>query len=125
LPARRILVIDDHVDVAIGLKYFLESGSREVAIAHDGARGIALALEFQPHVVICDLGLPGEHDGFSVARLIRAAPSLESLYLVALSGAPAAEAQSRALTAGFDLYLTKPVELAQLDEIMDRHPGNG
>lgn len=120
MSARRILVIEDNVDVATGLKYLLESGGREVAVAHDGATGIAMALRIHPQVVICDLSLPGQHDGFSVARQIRAARLPHTVYLVSLSGDPTRSVQQRSLDAGFDLHLTKPVELTELDAVLAR-----
>ena len=64
-----------------------------------------------------DVGLPGL-DGFAVARAARAAPGGRELFLVALTGYGGAETRQRALEAGFDLHLVKPVSLGELSAVV-------
>jgi CheY-like chemotaxis protein len=68
-----------------------------------------------PDAVVIDLGLPGL-DGYEVARRLRAMPATASAVLVALTGYGQAEARQRALDAGFDEHLTKPVAPDRLVE---------
>jgi two-component system, sensor histidine kinase len=112
-PTRRVLVVEDNIDAQQALKALLELGGHEVAVAADGESGIAIALSIQPDIAIIDLGLPSL-DGYEVARRIRATPQGKELLLIALTGYGAPEQRSRALEAGFDLHLVKPVEPEQL-----------
>jgi CheY-like chemotaxis protein len=77
------------------------------------------ALEFRPEVVLLDIGLPGMN-GYEVARALRAEPRLGRLTLIALTGWGADDDRRRALAAGFDHHLTKPVDLAVLEDMLRR-----
>jgi CheY-like chemotaxis protein len=106
---RRILIIDDHQDSAEGLAELLRREQHAVEIAADGEDGLDSARRTRPDLVICDLGLP-LLDGFGVASALRADPRLAALELVALSGFGDESSVQRAREAGFDRYLTKPIE---------------
>lgn len=112
-PRRKVLVVEDNLDAQQALKALLELCGHEVFVAPDGEAGIAIALDVRPDVAIIDLGLPSL-DGYEVARRIRSSPQGKELLLVALTGYGAPEQRSRALEAGFDLHLVKPVEPEQL-----------
>jgi PAS domain S-box-containing protein len=111
---RRVLVVDDSVDVAASLRDLLECARHEVEIAHDGHAAVALARAFRPDVVICDLTLPGK-DGFDVARELRADPGTRDATLFALSGRTSAEDVRRAKEAGFDAHFAKPADPTRLE----------
>jgi len=119
LPARRrVLVIEDAVDVAAAMRLVLELSGHEVAVAHDGPEGIAAARALRPEVVLCDIGLPGM-DGYAVARTMRADPALREAFLVALSGYAQAADIARARAAGFDEHLAKPPNIDKVRRILD------
>jgi PAS domain S-box-containing protein len=82
---RRVLIIEDNVDVANSLREALGFLKHTVEVAHNGPEGLAKAREFKPEIVLCDIGLPGM-DGYDVARAFRADPGLSGLFLVALTG---------------------------------------
>jgi CheY-like chemotaxis protein len=115
--ARRILVVDDDVDGAAMMAALLELSGHEVRLAHDGAFAIASARAFRPDFVFLDLGLPAL-DGFEVARTLRREPGLESMRIIALTGSADAEARERALEAGCDQYLVKPIDPGFLDSLL-------
>jgi CheY-like chemotaxis protein len=114
---RRILVIEDNFDSAESLKDALELVGFAVEVAHEGRAAIALAQQFSPEIVICDLGLPGM-DGFAVARAFRADPALRRAHLVALSGYAQADDRRESALAGFDRHLAKPVDLERLERLI-------
>jgi two-component system CheB/CheR fusion protein len=114
---RRVLLVEDNVDTARTLADVLEVLGYEVRVAHDGETGIALARETAPHVVVCDLGLPGV-DGYQVARAVRGEASLRSTRLVALSGYASAEDRARSREAGFDAHLAKPASIEELEPLL-------
>jgi signal transduction histidine kinase/CheY-like chemotaxis protein len=107
-PSRlRILVVDDNVDAAKTLAMFLKTCDHYCSVA------LTLAGQTRPEVFSLDIGLPGM-DGTQLARRLRADPATASATLLALSGYAQAHDKQAALTAGFDHYLVKPVDVDQL-----------
>ena len=111
--ARHVLIVEDNADARETLRALLEMHGHRVDTASDGAAGLERALALQPEVVLLDVGLPGM-DGYEVARRIRAARGIRRPLLIAITGYGGAEDRERALSAGFDAHLTKPVEYPTL-----------
>jgi CheY-like chemotaxis protein len=118
----RVLIVEDNRDAAAALGTLLEFYGHEVRTAFSGAAGLALAREFDPEVVLCDLSLPGM-DGFAVARALRADPATARARLIAVSGYGSAADQQRSRAAGFDLHLVKPLDADQLQGILAGEEG--
>ncbi|QDU27462.1 Autoinducer 2 sensor kinase/phosphatase LuxQ [Anatilimnocola aggregata] len=110
---QRVLIVEDNQDSANTLRMLLELYGHEVRLAYDGKEGVTAAQQFQPAVVLCDIGLP-LMDGFEVARTLRTMPEAKSARLVAVTGYGREEDRQRAFAAGFDAHLTKPVDMTQL-----------
>jgi signal transduction histidine kinase/ActR/RegA family two-component response regulator len=115
----RVLVIDDNVDAAETLAEALRMDGHEVRVAHDGETGVSEARAFSPSVVFLDIGLPGA-SGYEVVRDLRALPQTRTALIAALTGFGQASDRERALQAGFDEHLTKPVELAEVRALVER-----
>ncbi len=111
--ACRILVIDDNHDVAETLRCGLEKFGHRVEAAYSGKEGIESILRASPDVVLCDLGMP-EMSGYEVAQALRREPFHRRLPLIAYSGFGQEDIRRRAMEAGFDLCLVKPLDLEQL-----------
>jgi len=120
---RRILIIEDNQDTAASLRVLLELHGHEARLAHTGPAGVSLAREFRPEVVLCDIELPGM-DGLAVARALREDPATASAQLIALSGYSFHADKVAEELAGFDLFLTKPVDLEELMGIIVRENGH-
>jgi signal transduction histidine kinase/ActR/RegA family two-component response regulator len=114
---RRILVIEDNGDAADVLRMLLELEGHQVEIAAEGHAGLALALEGRFDAIVCDIGLPGI-DGLELMTRLRAAQPVPRPLTVALSGYGQPSDRARALAAGFDRYLVKPVASAALVEAL-------
>jgi len=121
---RRVLVIEDNVDAANTLREALEVGAHEIEVAYDGPEGLLKAHEFNPEVVLCDIGLPGM-DGYAVARAFRADEALRATYLVALTGYALPQDAARAKEAGFDQHLAKPCSVEELEQVLALAPPAG
>jgi len=115
----RILIVDDNTDAADTLAMLCRLGGHEVEVAYDGQACLPLARDFQPQIVMLDIGLPGL-DGYEVARRLRDSENSRNALLVAISGygQPMDEARSRA--AGFDAHYVKPIDQANLQTILSR-----
>lgn len=113
----RVLVVDDNVDAAESLCTLLGMLGHETAVAFDGPTGLALAQQFRPDVAILDLGLP-RLSGYDLARQLRAETDAPRLF-VAVSGYGQPEDRRRSREAGFDHHLTKPVEIAVIQSVLD------
>jgi CheY-like chemotaxis protein len=96
----------------------LASGERvmghDIRTIHDGAAAVATARAFRPHVVLLDIGLPG-NSGYQVARQIRSDPVLATVVIVAMTGYGREQDKHDARAAGIDHHLTKPVN----DEVLE------
>jgi CheY-like chemotaxis protein/two-component sensor histidine kinase len=104
-----ILLIEDNVDACDTLKHLLALEGHTVATAYDGSAGLAAALDGSFEVIVCDIGLPGL-DGYEVVQRLRGSNDGAAPYVIALSGYCQAEDRARALEAGFDQYVVKPIQ---------------
>ncbi len=116
-PRKRILVVDDHRDAAESLGIVLRLVGYDVKTAHDGQQALVVAEVYRPHLVLLDIGLPGM-SGYEVARRLRLEPGAGPTKLVALSGYAREQDRQRALAAGFDDYLVKPVDFDALYKLL-------
>jgi signal transduction histidine kinase/DNA-binding response OmpR family regulator len=120
---RRILVVEDNPDGREMLRTLLELQGHEVHDVAEGQAAIEQALELRPHAAIIDIGLPGI-DGYAVAARIRANESgAQHMRLIALTGYGSEQDRRRAIEAGFDAHLTKPVEPKRLALLLSLQDG--
>jgi len=117
-PGLRIVMIEDNPDILDTLCIALSFHDHAVTSAVDGISGLAAIRAARPDAVICDIGLPGEIDGYGVARTVRADPQLAGTRLIALSGYGQDSDRQHSLDAGFDVHLVKPVQLDELAEAL-------
>lgn len=115
---RKVLVVDDNQDALSMTSMLLSSLGYEIATASDAASTITMALQHLPDVVLLDIGLPGAN-GYEVARTLRGLPGLGNVRLIALTGYGSARDRQRALEAGFNQHLTKPVSTKLLLECIE------
>src|SRR5262245_38368210 len=115
--SRRILVVDDNRDSAESMAALLELWGHKVVVAHDGPTALAATAKHDPDLAFLDIGLPGM-DGYEVARHLRTQQGGAGRILIALTGLGREEDRRRALEAGFDRHLTKPVNPETLQGIV-------
>lgn len=116
-PARRsrILVVEDNRDAAETLRMVLMINGYDAHVAYTGNAGVDAARTLHPDIVLSDIGLPGM-DGYAVARALRSDPSTSSAHLIAITGYGSEDDRARAIAAGFDVHLVKPVPPERLIE---------
>jgi PAS domain S-box-containing protein len=123
--SRRVLVVDDNVDAAETFAELLRLEGHDVRVAHDARAGIEEARRFLPEVAFCDIGLPGELDGYALGRALRAEPGLEGTLLVAMTGYATEEDQRRTREAGFALHFAKPARIDAVAAAISMWAGDG
>lgn len=118
VSGQRVLLIEDNEDGREMMAMMLEAQQYRVACAVDGYEGLRMAAASQPDIALVDIGLPGI-DGYEVARRMRSDPVTAMVRLIALTGYGQDSDRTRALDAGFDAHLVKPVDLNRLLEVME------
>jgi PAS domain S-box-containing protein len=116
-PALRLLLVDDSVDAATLLAMVLEADGYDVRVAHEGKQALEVAAQFEPEIVLLDLGLPGM-DGFQLAREMRKLAHTANALLVAVTGYGQAADRLRSQEAGFDHHLVKPVSADEIQRVI-------
>jgi CheY-like chemotaxis protein len=114
----RVLVVDDNDDAAELMADALARKGFDTRTAGDAKAAMTLVGEWQPEAAILDIGLPVV-DGYELAKQIRATPGGNKVYLIALTGYGQAMDRERALAAGFDHHLVKPVDTATIRALLD------
>jgi len=105
----RILLIEDNPDNLDLMSYLLAAYGHAVSTAEDGESGIAAAKRSPPDLIACDIHLPGV-DGYDVARALKDDPSLAAVPVIAVTALAMVGDRERILAAGFDGYITKPID---------------
>lgn len=109
----RVLVVEDSPTIASVVKYFLELEGFEVFVAKDGSAGLELARRDPPHVIVTDCNMPGM-DGMAMVRALRRDAVTSGIAVLMLTSEEGIEKETRALEAGVDDYILKPVEPRRL-----------
>jgi PAS domain S-box-containing protein len=118
LVRRRVLVADDNRDAADSLSMLLRLAGHDVVTVYDGDEAIDAWTRGRPEICLLDIGMPGR-DGNDVAQAIRRLPGGERPLLVAITGWGQSADRHRALSAGFDAHVTKPVDPDQLMRLFE------
>ncbi|HEV7763398.1 MAG TPA: ATP-binding protein, partial [Thermoanaerobaculia bacterium] len=118
---RRILVVDDNQDAANATAMLITEIGGDARVAYDGESALAMLQEYQPEVILLDIGMRGL-DGYETCQRIRGVLGNEVL-LVALTGFGQEQDKEKATRAGFDAHLTKPADEAALARILAQRAG--
>jgi CheY-like chemotaxis protein len=110
--------VEDNVDSARTLSLLIHHWGYESKVVHDGVSALHAAEEFKPAVVLLDIGLPGM-DGFHVAENMRRRFGNGGPLVVALTGYGREEDRRRGEEVGISVFLTKPVEMAVLQKLLE------
>ncbi len=114
---RRILVVDDNVDITTSLTLLLELMGYTIKIASNGLDAIDTASSFRPDLILMDIGMP-QLNGYDVAKEIRKQPWGKNIILAALTGRGLEHDRRRAKEAGFDFHITKPIKPDMLEKLL-------
>lgn len=110
-----VLYIEDNPDNKTLVQRALESRGYTLAWAAKGEEGLAQAASLRPHLILLDINLP-DIDGYEVARRLKADPELQAIPIIAVTANALKGDAEKALTAGCDVYMSKPIQLRELWE---------
>jgi two-component system, chemotaxis family, CheB/CheR fusion protein len=122
LTGIRALIVDDHEDTRDALRHVLEWAGATVRLAASGRTALDLAAADPPHLVLCDVRMPGM-DGFAVLAGLREIPAPHRMRVVAITGLGRDADVRRSLEAGFDGHLVKPIDYDLLMGLLIRLVG--
>jgi len=114
---KRVLVVDDNLDAAESLAMWLRLQGHEVQTVHDGLSVLPAVDAFRPQALLLDLALPGK-SGYQLAKELRSDPRWKKLVLAAVTGYGQDDDRRRSRESGFDYHLVKPVEPAQMQQVL-------
>jgi len=113
----RVLVVDDNRDAADTCAMLLELSGHQVETAYTARGALASGATFRPRALVLDIGLP-DIDGYQLARKVRASSWGRDAILIAVTGWGQEDDRQRALSAGFDHHLTKPISAEKLESLL-------
>ena len=114
----RALVVDDNIDSAMCLRMLLQLKlGCSVRMAHDGPSAVDVAADFQPELVLLDLGLP-RMNGYEVCQRLRCLPEGHQMVIIAVTGWSRLEDIDRSLESGFTHHLVKPIDIEALESLL-------
>jgi len=112
-----ILVVEDYEDTSLAMRLALEGKGYHILEASDGAQAVETAARERPDVVLMDLNLP-VLDGFGAAASIRSKPELRETVIVAVTAHQDPELRARAVAAGCNAFVTKPIDFDWLGDLI-------
>lgn len=119
-----VLVVDDNTDTRVIVRWMLERWGYRVVEAADGREAYEMAVEHRPDLVVMDLSMPVA-DGYEAIRSIRAREEFSSLPAIAVTAFDRAVARESAQAAGFDHYLSKPIDFKRLEVLLEKLTKSG
>jgi CheY-like chemotaxis protein len=121
---RTIMVVEDYDDTRVLLKTGLERLGYTVLEASNGQEAVDLAAREHPDLILMDLDLP-ILDGIAATQRIRQKPELEGVPIVAVTAYPMSYSHVKAFAKGCDEYMRKPIDMAELSEVVKRYLPTG
>ena len=112
-----ILVVEDYEDTSLAMRLALEDRGYHILEASDGAQAVEVAARERPQIILMDLNLP-VMDGLAATERIRSNPNLRDTVIVAVTAYSDQDYRSRALAAGCNAFVSKPIDIEWLNELL-------
>ena len=112
-----ILIVEDYEDTSLAMRLALEDQGYRIIEAADGARAVEMAETVRPDIILLDLQLPGL-DGLEAPRRIHQHPELRDTVIVAVTAHLDQDYRSRALAAGCNAFVSKPIDFDFLNDLL-------
>jgi DNA-binding response OmpR family regulator len=120
--SKRVLIVDDEVNIVISLEFLLEQAGYHVRVANNGEEGLEKIATFEPDLVLLDVMMP-RMNGFEVCRRVRENPAWQDIKIIMLTAKGREVEITKGLALGANAYITKPFStkelLAQVRQILE------
>lgn len=113
MDKKKILFIEDEIDLVAMMKIRLEASGYEMSFAYDGQAGLEMAQKENPDLILLDVVLP-ELDGLKVCRILKNSQETKSIPIIIISASGGKELPQRSLAAGADDFIWKPFDAGEL-----------
>lgn len=120
MPKGTILVIEDNLDNLDLVRFLLEEAGYSILAATDGRSGLSLAFQERPSLILLDLAIP-EIDGWSLAQMLKSDEATRHIPVIALTAHTMPGDRKKALDAGCDGYLSKPLDIPSFVSTIEEH----
>jgi len=120
MEMKRILIVDDEEKVRKLVEVTLSVGKFEMLHASSGEEALKIARETKPDIVLLDVMMPGELDGFDVCRLLKDDPDTKDIYIIMLTARGQRAEREKGLAVGSDDYFVKPFSPVELMDKIDK-----
>jgi DNA-binding response OmpR family regulator len=117
---KKILIVDDEEKVRKLVEVTLSAGGLEILHAHSGEEAFKIAREAKPDVILLDIMMPGDLDGFDVCRLLKKDPDTKDMYIIMLTAKGQKTDKEKGLALGADDYFVKPFSPMELMDKIDK-----
>lgn len=111
--SKRILIVDDEVNIVISVEFLLEQAGYYVRVAHNGEEGLEKVASFEPDLVLLDVMMP-RLNGFDVCQRIRQNPAWQNIKIIMLTAKGREAEITKGLSLGANTYITKPFSTREL-----------
>ena len=119
--AKKILIVDDEPNIVISLEFLMKKEGFQVETAADGEEALNRVKSFNPDLILLDVMMPGEFDGFEVLKQIKGDPALSAIFVVMVTAKGQSSDFEAGIRAGADGYLIKPFSPLQLKNLLQEH----
>ncbi|MDD2927848.1 MAG: response regulator [Candidatus Omnitrophica bacterium] len=120
--AKKILIVDDNENNRLLMSDILEYRGYEILQAEDGAKGISMAAELQPDLILLDMQMPGI-DGFAAAKMLKNDPLTRDIKVIVVTSLAMKGDREKIMALGVDDYIAKPIDTRQFPVLVEKYIG--
>jgi len=120
--AKKILIVDDNENNRLLLSDILQYRGYEILEADDGEKGISMAGQLKPDLILLDMQMPGI-DGFSAAKMLKSGPLTKDIKVIVVTSFAMKGDRERIIALGVDDYVAKPIDTRQFPVLVEKHIG--
>ncbi len=113
---KNILIVDDQADVPTLLKLVLEEGGRHFMTAKNGMEAVDIARQSVPDLILLDVMMPGEINGYEAAKILKKDPTTENCPIIIMTAKVQQEDREEAFASGADDFIAKPFNFDEVKE---------
>ena len=120
--AKRILIVDDNENNRLLMSDILQYRGYEISEAEDGEKGVNMARQLKPDLILLDMQMPGM-DGFAAAQILKSDPLTKDIKIIVVTSLAMKGDKEKIIALGVDDYIAKPIDTRQFPVLVEKHIG--